>query len=98
MRERRAAALVRVSKAASACALQQEALARAHLDTRGRSGLKLSCCAEPHHEAGALTGTAARNAARRKAGLVEAADDGRVLQQLVFAPHGKPAAPPSGAA
>src|SRR5262245_18206261 len=87
----------RIAIAAAARALQEEALARAHLDAGGGRRLVFLTCAEPHHEAGALAILAPGAAFGREAGLVEAADHGRILEQLVFAPHGEPAAPPSGA-
>src|SRR5690349_1537462 len=53
VRERRAVALVRVAEASSARALQEEAITRAHFNTRGRRSLQLLRRAEPDHEAGA---------------------------------------------
>src|SRR5262245_50259781 len=80
-------ALIWFAIAAPAGALQQKALARAHLDARGGRSLALLRRAEPQHEPGALAIAATGKPARRKARLVEAADDGCVLQQLILAPH-----------
>src|SRR3954466_3525518 len=92
-RERRRVALARIAVAATAGALQQKAFARFHVDPRRRGRLEFIRRAEPHHETGTAAFFAASDAFRRKARLVEAADDSCILQQLVFALHGEAAAP-----
>src|SRR4051794_15284967 len=92
-RNRVVVAFVRVAVAAAAGALQQESLAGRHLDARGGRRLEFLRRADPHNEAGTASVFAACDAFGWKAGLVEAADDGRIFQKLIFALHGKPAAP-----
>src|SRR5262245_8295577 len=88
----------RIAAAAAAGTAQEEALARRHLVTsRGRRHV-FAFGAEPDHEAGAAPGLAAVDAAGRKAALVEAADVGCVLEQLIFALEAQAAAPSSGSA
>src|SRR5262245_14712742 len=93
----RAIALTWIAVPAAAGALQEKALARAHLDARGGCGLALLRRAEAQHKTSALAVTSAGDAPRRKARLVEAADDGRVFEKLILAPHREPAAPLPGA-
>src|SRR5262249_49772059 len=90
--------LCRIAIAAAASALQKKPLARAQGDARGGCDLCFPRATEPHHKTRARTIAAAGRATWRKARLVEAADDGRVLEQLIFASGRKPAAPLSGAA
>src|SRR5580700_9969232 len=94
--KRGAVAAVRVAVSAAAGALQEKALAGFHLDAGRGLGLQFLPGAEPQHEARAGAGLAAGETLRREAGLVEAAHHNRVLQQLVFALHGEPAAPLPG--
>src|SRR5215831_11841468 len=91
-------ALRGIAKAAAGGALQQEALARLHRVARRGARLVLVGGAEPHHEARAAARLAAGDALRRKARLVEPADHGRILEQLVLAPQAQAPAPPPGAA
>src|SRR5712692_5594414 len=88
----------RVAVAAAARALQEESLAGRHLIAARRRRHVFLLGAEPDDEAGAASGLAAGDAARRKAALVVAADDGRALQELVFAPQAQAAAPLPGSA
>src|ERR1700674_2913717 len=75
----------RMAATAAARALQQEALAGAHLVAARRRCHKFLRGAEPDDEARAAAGLAALDPAGRKAALVVAADDGGVFQELVFA-------------
>src|SRR5215470_12410497 len=94
--KRGAVAAARIAVAAAAGALQEETIARLELVAAGR-GLALVRGAEGGDEAAAGAGRAAGEPARREARLVEAADDGGVLQDLVFALQAQAAAPLSGA-
>src|SRR5262245_40139983 len=78
-------ARVRIAAAAAACALQEEALARAHLVASRRGRCIFLRGAEADDEARATPRLAAGDAVGRKAALVVAADDGGVLEELVFA-------------
>src|SRR5262245_23439555 len=96
--KRGAIAAARIAAAAAARALQQEALARLHLvAARGRCLVFLRG-GEPDDEACSASRLAARDAARREATLVVAANDGRVFQKLVFAQQTRAAAPLAGTA
>src|SRR5215213_6366471 len=79
--------LVRVTVATGARALQQKTLACFHFNARRGRRFEFLGRADTHYEAGAAAFSAAGNAFWGKARLVETADDGRVLQQLVFALH-----------
>src|SRR5579883_577488 len=96
--KRCAVAPARIAKAAAAGALQQEALARFHLDASRGLGLEFLSGARPHQEARAAARLAAGQALRWETRLVEAANDGRIFEQFVFALDGKPAAPLPGTA
>src|SRR5262245_13908024 len=95
---RGAIAAARIAAAAAARALQQEALARLHLvAARGRRLVFLRGV-EPDDEACSASRLAARDAARREAALVVAANDGRIFQKLVLAQQTQAAAPLAGTA
>src|SRR5262249_7336005 len=96
--ERRAIAPARIAVAAAACALQEKSLARAHLVAARCRGRLLLRGAEPDDEARAAPGFPPGDADRRKTAFVVAADDGGILQQLVFALEAQTAAPSTRAA
>src|SRR4029077_14577758 len=89
---------MRIAKTAAGRTLQREALAGLHLVAAGGARVVFLGRAEPHHETAAPTRAAAGHALRRKARLVEAADDGGGTQELVVAPQAQAAAPLPGAA
>src|SRR5262245_34774082 len=90
--------LCRIAIAATTRALQEKPLAGVHLDTRGGRCLVFLTCADAHHKAGAAALASTGDALRGKPRLVEAADHGRVLEELVFALHRESTSPAAGAA
>src|SRR5262249_56037047 len=96
--KRRGMAAGRIAAAAAASALQQEALAGLYLVAPRGWRHEFLRGGGPDHEACPASRLAARDAARREAALVVAANDGRIFQKPVFAPQPPPPPPLSGAA
>src|SRR5262249_56795489 len=96
--KRRGMAAGRIAPAAAARALQQEALASLHLVAPRGWRHEFLRGGGPDHEACPTSRLAARDAARREAALVVAANDGRIFQKLVFAQQAQAPAPMAGAA
>src|SRR5712671_2792795 len=93
-----ASALRRITVAAPAGRLQQKSLAGLHFVTAGSASLAFLVGAELDHEPRAAARLAAIQSLRREFCLVEATDDGRIFQQLIFAQQAQTSSPAPGAA